>query len=241
MEPNCRAGSWPWRLRRPGSGQGRRGADLRSGAQSGTRFAEDGAPVVLDADDAPALCGGLFQGFLGARRVLELALGVVVEHEQQRDQRGPRPAYGQSWAGPRAGRSEASPRGMRSPTIVSIGGSAARAAFSSGDRSRDTSVISINGPPVSPSNRRRASTAPCRCRCGCGVARRRFDSCRGHPPCLLAHDPIGLGPSGLGWSCGCSWASPAALGRRSACVRYGRGRSSRRSGRGRCPTLSGRR
>src|SRR4051812_49841326 len=43
---------------------------------------KDGGPVVSDADRGPTVRGGPFQRLIGAGAVVELALLVVVHHEQ---------------------------------------------------------------------------------------------------------------------------------------------------------------
>jgi len=43
---------------------------------------ENGSPVFPDADDRPAVLAGALERDLGAGRVVELALRIVVEHEQ---------------------------------------------------------------------------------------------------------------------------------------------------------------
>src|SRR4051812_3994824 len=43
---------------------------------------EDALPVVPDAGDGPAVRGRSLEGLLGAGGVVELAIGVVVKHEQ---------------------------------------------------------------------------------------------------------------------------------------------------------------
>src|SRR3954471_11476298 len=61
---------------------GTRPASPERGESGCCERSEDGVPVVADADDRPTLVGGSPERFLGAGGVVELALGVVVEHEQ---------------------------------------------------------------------------------------------------------------------------------------------------------------
>jgi hypothetical protein len=46
------------------------------------RFSENLAPVVLDANDGPPVGSSTFECLLRAGDVVELSVGVVVEHEQ---------------------------------------------------------------------------------------------------------------------------------------------------------------
>src|SRR5690606_21601109 len=54
-------------------------------AGPGPGRSEDRRPVVRDADDGPALAAGLPERLLGAGRVVELPLGVVVPDEQAQE------------------------------------------------------------------------------------------------------------------------------------------------------------
>src|SRR5687767_11899929 len=56
------------------------GTDGSRGSRS-----EHGGPVVLHADDGPSVAARLLEGGLGAGRVGELAVGVVVEDEQAQE------------------------------------------------------------------------------------------------------------------------------------------------------------
>src|SRR4051812_41300380 len=61
----------------------RRGARLRAAERL-----EDGGPVILDACHRPAVAVGALERLLGAGRVVELAVGIVVQHEQPQERPG---------------------------------------------------------------------------------------------------------------------------------------------------------
>src|SRR5215217_237563 len=52
------------------------------------RWLEHGGPVLVDADHGPAVGAGQLEGLLGAAGVVELALGVVVQHQQPQPRPG---------------------------------------------------------------------------------------------------------------------------------------------------------
>src|SRR5436305_9770919 len=72
----------PQRLNRSGGAAAPR--SLRNSAPERRRrgVLENGGPVVLDADDRPPELVGVFECLFGSAGVVELALVVVVEHEQ---------------------------------------------------------------------------------------------------------------------------------------------------------------
>ena len=58
---------------------------LTNDAGESSRPSEDRAPILLDADDGPAVRLSLLQYLFGSLRVVELPLSIIVEHEEAQE------------------------------------------------------------------------------------------------------------------------------------------------------------